>query len=1083
MPVRALRLTIRRKLFLLVLLPSFLVVGLITLYSFLGNRTAAADQIKVGLTEKARNYAGRVDALLREVTTAGEATALLVASAEKSSEDDLYEILRRTVSANPLIHGAAIAFEPDVFAQRKRFAPYVYREGERFKAIDIAKGSGSYIERELPWYNAAKKTAAATWSEPYFDADASGINVITFSVPIFRADRIVGVATVDIDPTHLLERAGVPADDRTAVFVVSRAGNISVHHTVESINQPLISADIVVTQKGRGLLINAVSGALIETETPSGSPVWLSMAEIATSNSRLFVQLYPRVALGVTDTLGARTALLTLIVLALAMFASMLLVSRIVRPLRELSVAVQDVARGDLSVRALSTSNDEIGALASNFQLMTQSLRERELAMSALNEELRSGQNTAQRALHDLQNQKFAIDQHAIVTIIDATGKFTYVNDRFCQVSGYTAEEVLGQSHQILATGHQSPEMVAEFYRVLKSGKVWQGELTERTKDGTQIWVNLTAVPFLDRNGVIEQYVGIRTDITEHKRTELDLRIAAVAFESQDGILVADSKSIVLRINQAFTDMTGFSAVKMVGKPLASLMSKRHDEEFLAVVENAVMAMGAWQGEAWGRRSKGDDYPAWISITEVNDKSSVLRHYVASVTDITARKAAEAEIQQLAYYDSLTKLANRRLLMDRLEHALAYNGRSGREGGLLFIDLDNFKAINDALGHAVGDNLLRQVAERLLACVRKTETVARLGGDEFVVMVEDLSPDVGEAARQMEAMGTKILSALNQPYVLAGRNYQNTPSIGITLFGSENSSADELMKRADIAMYQAKRTGRNAIRFFDPKMQAAVEYRAELGLALREAIARDQLVLYYQLQFAIGSGATGAEVLLRWRHPTRGMISPTQFIPVAEETNLILPIGMWALRAACAQIKLWQGNPGREHLQLAVNVSARQFSQPDFCAQVKAVLDETSINPARLKLELTESTMPDNVTEIITTMLTLSEMGVQFSLDDFGTGHSSLSSLKKLPLHQLKIDQSFVPDIANDPDDAVIVQTIIAMANSLGMEVLAEGVETEEQKEILINRGCKNFQGFLFGKPVAIKEFERQLGSGKRALS
>jgi EAL domain-containing protein (putative c-di-GMP-specific phosphodiesterase class I) len=289
------------------------------------------------------------------------------------------------------------------------------------------------------------------------------------------------------------------------------------------------------------------------------------------------------------------------------------------------------------------------------------------------------------------------------------------------------------------------------------------------------------------------------------------------------------------------------------------------------------------------------------------------------------------------------------------------------------------------------------------------------------------------------------------------------------------------MKRADIAMYQAKRTGRNAIRFFDPKMQAAVEYRADLGLALREAIDQEQLVLYYQMQVAADSGVTGAEVLLRWRHPTRGLISPTQFIPVAEETNLIVDIGMWALREACAQIKTWQGNPGREHLQLAVNVSARQFSQPDFCTQVKSLIDNTNINPSRLKLELTESMMPDNISEIVATMLTLSEIGVQFSLDDFGTGHSSLSNLKKLPLHQLKIDQSFVHDIATGIDDAVIVQTIIAMANSLGIEVLAEGVETEEQREILINRGCRHFQGFLFSKPLPIREFERQLGSGKQA--
>ena len=1076
------RLTIRRKVFLLVLLPIFLVVSLITLYSFIGNRSAASDQIKHGLTEKAQNYASRVDYLLRQVGSAGEVTAQFLSDNGRASEDDLYEMLRRTVSGNPLIHGAALAFEPGVYQQRKRFSPYVYRDGENYKTVDIGEDANLFAEQALDWYDTARLKAASTWSEPYRITKTVDTTLITFSTPIFRAERIIGVAAIDVDLSRLIERAGIPMDERTYIFVVSRGGNVVVHHNPEAVTQPLISADISVARVGRGLLTNAVAGALIEAETPSGGAVWLSMAEIPTASSRLFVQSDPRVALGIIDSLGAKTVFLTLLVLAISTLASVLLFSHIVQPLRELSIAVQGVARGDLSARTVSTANDEVGDLANNFQIMTESLRERERTMATLNQELRAGQLTAQRALHDLQNQKFALDQHAIVTVIDAMGTMIYVNDRFCQVSGYTKEEVLGQNHRLLATDHQSEAQTAEFYQVVQSGKVWQGELSERIKDGTRIWVNLTVVPFMDRNGVIEQYVGIRTDITEQKRNELDLRIAAVAFESQDAIMVADSRSIVLRVNQAFTDMTDISTVEIVGQPLHSLLSTRHDEEFMAVVQNSVMAMGTWQGEAWGRRASGNDYPGWICITEVNDKSGLSRHYVASITDITARKEAEAEIQQLAYYDSLTNLANRRLLMDRLEHALANSARSSREGGLLFIDLDNFKAINDALGHGVGDSLLQQVAERLLGCVRRTETVARLGGDEFVVMVEDLSPNVDEAAQQMKAMGEKVLTALNQPYMLAGRNYQNTPSIGVTLFGRENSSGDELMKRADIAMYQAKRTGRNAIRFFDPKMQAAVEYRADLGLALREAIDRDQLVLYYQMQVAVGSGPTGAEVLLRWHHPTRGMISPTQFIPVAEETNLIVPIGMWVLRAACAQIRTWQGNPGREHLQLAVNVSARQFSQPDFCTQVKAVLDETSINPSRLKLELTESTMPDDIADIIATMLTLSEMGVQFSLDDFGTGHSSLSSLKKLPLHQLKIDQSFVHDIANDPDDAVIVQTIIAMANSLGIQVLAEGVENEEQKEILINRGCDHFQGFLFGRPVPIQDFERQLGSGKKTL-
>lgn len=447
-------------------------------------------------------------------------------------------------------------------------------------------------------------------------------------------------------------------------------------------------------------------------------------------------------------------------------------------------------------------------------------------------------------------------------------------------------------------------------------------------------------------------------------------------------------------------------------------------------------------------------------------------YFIATFNDITLKRAAADEIEQLAFYDPLTKLPNRRLLQDRLKQALAASHRNGLSGGLLFIDMDNFKSLNDTFGHEMGDLLLIQVAERLLSCVRENDTVARLGGDEFIVLLEDLDNAISEAAVQTEIIGKKILFTLNQLYQLNTLEYRSTPSIGAVLFTGNEQSADELLKQADIAMYQAKAAGRNALRFFDQHMQASIMARAALQKDLHLALAESQFELYYQPQVYQNSQITGAEALIRWQHPERGFIPPDNFIPLAEESDLIVLIGNWVLETACAQLKNWTRNQHTQHLQLAVNVSARQFHQPDFVSDVIRLINEAGINPLLLKLELTESMALDNLTETIDKMNRLREIGVRFSMDDFGTGHSSLASLKKLPIEQLKIDKSFVRDISTDPDDAVIIQTIIAMAKNLGLKIIAEGVETEEQRLFLAEHGCQYFQGYLFSKPVPIEQFE-----------
>jgi diguanylate cyclase (GGDEF)-like protein/PAS domain S-box-containing protein len=553
------------------------------------------------------------------------------------------------------------------------------------------------------------------------------------------------------------------------------------------------------------------------------------------------------------------------------------------------------------------------------------------------------------------------------------------------------------------------------------------------------------------------------------------LRIAATAFETRESLLITDVNGVILRVNHAFTEVTGYTPDEAIGQTPRLLKSGLHDADFYENMWEAVKRTGKWEGETWDRKKNGEVYPAWLTISSVKGEDGIVSHYVGSHVDITERKASEEKIRRLAFHDPLTDLPNRQLLLDRLHQALATYSRSNRKGALLFIDLDNFKSLNDTLGHAMGDLLLQQVAQRLVSCVREGDTVSRLGGDEFVVVLQDLSEKEVEAVEQAETIGAKILASLNQPYQLDKGKFRHSGSIGVILFSGAHQEPEELLKQADIAMYQSKTAGRNTLRFFDPRMQEVINNRVALESELRKAIDNQQFHLHYQVQVDNSRRPIGAEVLIRWMHPEQGMVSPAQFIPLAEETGLIIPIGNWVLHSACAQISAWQQDNLTLDLTLAVNVSAKQFRQADFVSQVEASIQHHGIIPRLLKLELTESLLLEDVSSTVATMRALKEIGVQFSLDDFGTGYSSLQYLKQLPLNQIKIDQSFVRDIAIDQNDAAIVQTILAMAETLGFDVIAEGVETEAQRDFLDLRGCHAYQGYLFGKPMPIEQFESLL--------
>jgi len=563
---------------------------------------------------------------------------------------------------------------------------------------------------------------------------------------------------------------------------------------------------------------------------------------------------------------------------------------------------------------------------------------------------------------------------------------------------------------------------------------------------------------------------------SERRRTEQELRIAAAAFETQEGILITDRDQRILRVNTAFTRLTGYSATEAIGRTPAMLHSGRQNAEFYRSLWDTVTRDKYWQGELWNRRKDGEVYPEWLTITAVLDADGQVTHYVGVFSDITQHKAANEQIHRLAFYDPLTGLPNRRLLQDRLQQALEYSARHQGQGAILFIDLDNFKILNDTRGHDTGDLLLIEVAKRLQDCVRASDTVARLGGDEFVIMLEDLSKDARQAVAAAQEVGEKVLASISQPFNLHEFEYHCSSSIGIILFRDDGIGMDDLLKHADTAMYQAKSAGRNTFRFFDPAMQAELEMRTALADDLRLALSHRQLKLYYQIQVN-RLGVAGAEALLRWQHPVRGLIPPMEFIPLAEETGLIVPIGAWVLQMACAQLKAWQADPLTRHLQIAVNVSARQFRQPDFVDRVLEVLKKAGVDPLKLglELELTESLVLHDIDDSINKMQALRNVGIRFSLDDFGTGQSSLTYLKRLPLDQIKIDQSFVRDIAIDPNDTAIVRTIIGMADSFGLDVIAEGVETEQQRDLLERNGCHAHQGYLFGKPMPIEEFQNSL--------
>lgn len=566
-------------------------------------------------------------------------------------------------------------------------------------------------------------------------------------------------------------------------------------------------------------------------------------------------------------------------------------------------------------------------------------------------------------------------------------------------------------------------------------------------------------------------------NITEKKMAERNLRVADAAMELQDAIVISDANNRIIYINNAYSKLTGYSKEEVLGKTSDLFKSGCHGHAFYQKMWHELSHNKFWQGEIWDRRKNGEIYPKWLTINAVSGPDGFVHNYVGAFTDLSEHKEAKDAIYRLAFYDPLTALPNRRLLNDRMQLALSNSNRSLYYGAVLMIDLDHFKFINDTMGHAVGDLLLIELAQCLKNCIREGDTVGRLGGDEFVIMLEILSQDARQAKLHAEMLAQKILKSASEPFLINGKELHCTLSIGVSMFSMPSTNSEEMLKRADVAMYQAKSAGRNGVCFYDPSLHHALEVRLALMSELHHALSKNQLELYYQAQVDSAYQIVGAEALLRWQHPQRGLVAPDEFISLAEESGLIVPIGLWVLVTACTQLKLWEQSPVTAHIAVAVNVSAKQFGQADFVEQVRAILDETGAKPSLLKIELTESLVLLDLVKTIKKMESLKLLGIRFAIDDFGTGYSSLSYLKKLPISQLKIDRSFVVEIDTHQSDAIIAKIIIGMANSFGFSVIAEGVETEAQRVCLEAHGCFTYQGYLFSKPLPLRNFEQLVGA------
>lgn len=662
------------------------------------------------------------------------------------------------------------------------------------------------------------------------------------------------------------------------------------------------------------------------------------------------------------------------------------------------------------------------------------------------------------------------------INSVDEDIEFLYMNDRFPVIYGVTREQLA-----------EPDGFWKHVYRDPATRESMKRRVIEDVASGDPQRMRWENIPLLDADGGTryitaqniplpeeELSLSLVMDVTAQREAEREQRISAIAFQSQEAIIITDADRRILRVNLAFTDVTGFGQQEVIDKPLDFLNAGENSREVRQSIERSLAASGRWRGELWHRHKDGSLYPQRMTLTAVRDETGAVTHYVAHLIDTTALHEAERTIEQLAFYDPLTGLGNRSLMLQRLQESVGHQGVGQHSGALLYVDLDHFKIINDTLGHHAGDILLAEVASRLRASVDPDNFIARNGADEFIVIINEAGSNTQEAATHARQVADQLVNRLSGTYDIQGNSYHSSCSIGIAIYGDDSQDAIEVLKQADIATNQVKQIEERHVGFFDPAMEARIRDQLSLDRDLREALEQEQFELWYQPKVRANGSVTGAEALIRWHHPRKGLLGPGSFIPAAEASGLIGPIEQWVLDTAIRQLAEWQSRDETRRLSLNVNVTSSQFYRLDFTDQLLEMLSRHAVDPRGLVLEFTESTLIADIDSARQRMEALRRHGVHFAIDDFGTGYSSLTYLSHLPLDQLKIDQSFVQNLHADSSNAAIVRAIIEMARVLELEVLAEGVETSEQLTFLRNAGCDLYQGYLFGRPVPVSDFRAE---------
>jgi diguanylate cyclase (GGDEF)-like protein/PAS domain S-box-containing protein len=728
--------------------------------------------------------------------------------------------------------------------------------------------------------------------------------------------------------------------------------------------------------------------------------------------------------------------------------------------------------------RQIARSYTLIDKQRRDLSLSNQQLEDQFIKVSQLNQSMEVESNERKKA-----EQKYrAIFENASEGIfqVSPSGAIISANQAMAHILGYDTPSQLLQTsiNDLRAQVQADPVRCREAHEtIVRTGSISHFEFSIYKKDGSNIWISITAQLLRDENGGVLLYEGTLRNISQQKLAEAELKLAASVFHNtMDGVMIMDKDGRIMSVNPAFTTITGYGANEVVGRHHSLTRFDEEKSDFYREIWDIVVRDGRWEGEVYNHRKNGETFLEWLSIGVVAEADGKPERYVGVFNDITELKRKDERIRHLAFHDSLTDLPNRELLLDRLQQSIATAQRKKEHLGIMFIDLDRFKAINDSFGHNIGDKLLKEVANRLTACLRKSDTVARMGGDEFVVVLNDV-----KTPKTYAQLAEKIITRLSKSLVLDGNAMQVGVSIGIACFPEDGTDAIELMKHADAAMYAAKSSGRGTYRFYQATMTERAIQRLQMEMELRNAVLNNELELFYQPQISLGNNEVrGVEALVRWRHPQRGLVPPGEFIPLAEETGIIGDLSDWVLAEACRQSRAWQ-TQGLGRIKISVNISAKQFQRGDLVERITTLAEQHRISPSDLEMELTENAIMANLEEASQTFTRLRELGVSVSMDDFGTGYSSLAYLRRLPIDILKIDQSFIRNVNSNEEDAQIVKTILALGQALKLTVIAEGVENMNQANFLKSCGCACVQGYLYCRPQPAAELEAWLKQSKLA--